>query len=102
MMHYPGKITCDTDTHQTCRLPPTFFEVLITKRMKGLRNVGVIREFIGSSKDENRVAKSITHSDYPMLGNCFDLLSHLQIILVSETMRRTYFLLAHLSTNCLE
>jgi adenylate cyclase 10 len=68
MMHYPDKITCDTDTYQTCRLPPSFFEVLMTKRMKGLRNIGVIRQFIGYSKDEKMVAKSVMHTDYPILG----------------------------------
>ncbi|XP_052767837.1 adenylate cyclase type 10-like [Mya arenaria] len=68
MMHYPGKITCDADTFHKCRLPESYFLVLATKAMKGLRNVGVIRQFVGFSKDEKTVAKSIGHSDLPFLG----------------------------------
>ena len=46
MMHYPDKVTCDDNTFQSSRLPASNFETLATKRMKGLRNVGLIREYI--------------------------------------------------------
>ena len=69
MMHYPDKITCDANTYDNCRLPSAHFEVLETKQMKGLKNVGVIREFLEQTKEETMTAKSITHSDYPLLGN---------------------------------
>lgn len=68
MMHYPDLITCDTETFQTCRLPEAFFESIATKFMKGLKNVGIIRQFIGFSKEEKVVAKPIPQSDYPVLG----------------------------------
>ncbi|KAL4238402.1 Adenylate cyclase type 10 [Mactra antiquata] len=72
MMHYPDKVTCDTDTYQACRLPLTFFDILVTKRMKGLNNIGVIRQFIGFSKDEKIEAKCIKHSVYPTLGRQYE------------------------------
>ena len=68
MMHYPAKVTCDAETFQTARLPPAHFEVLVTKKMKGLTNVGIIREFLEQTKEDTMNAKSIKHSDYPLLG----------------------------------
>ncbi|XP_052249078.1 adenylate cyclase type 10-like [Dreissena polymorpha] len=68
MMNYPDKVTCDTDTFQTCRLPASYFVEMATKQLKGLKNVGVIREFAGFSGEQKTVAKQITHSMYPILG----------------------------------
>ena len=68
MMHYPDTITCDANTFDLCRLPRVHFEVLETKQMKGLKNVGVIREFLEQSKEDTTIAKPIKHSDYPLLG----------------------------------
>ena len=68
MMHYPGVITCDTETFQCCRLSAPFFKSLATKVMKGLRNVGIIRQFVGFAREEKLTAEPITHSEYPMLG----------------------------------
>ena len=68
MMHYPNKVSCDNETFQNCRLPKSNFEVLVTKQMKGLTNVGIIREFLEQSKEDTMTPKSIAHSDYPLLG----------------------------------
>ncbi|KAH3712067.1 hypothetical protein DPMN_071745 [Dreissena polymorpha] len=73
MMNYPDKVTCDTDTFQTCRLPASYFVEMATKQLKGLKNVGVIREFAGFSGEQKTVAKQITHSMYPILGMYFSL-----------------------------
>ena len=67
MMHYPDKVTCDDNTFQLSRLPPHNFDVLITKRMKGLRNVGIIREFIESDTLIGGV-NSVPYFQYPLLG----------------------------------
>ena len=68
MVHYPNKVTCDNETFQTCRLPAAHFAILVTKQMKGLKNIGVIREFLEQSKEDTMIPKSIKHSDYPLLG----------------------------------
>ena len=48
MMHYPSMVTCDNETFHHSKLPSTAFEPLEIKQMKGLRNVGTIREFLGA------------------------------------------------------
>jgi adenylate cyclase 10 len=68
MMHYPDKVTCDDSTFQTCRLPAQNFDVLVTKRMKGLRNVGIIREFTEQVEDDSAALNSVPHFGYPFLG----------------------------------
>ena len=76
-MHYPDKVTCDDNTFQSSRLPASNFETLATKRMKGLRNVGLIREYIedkGTAGMTSELA-SIQHFPYPMLGKVFHFLS---------------------------
>lgn len=68
MMHYPGKVTCDDDTFQWSRLPATHFEILATKRMKGLRNVGTIREFFDVDDSTSSNLSSVPYFQYPLLG----------------------------------
>ncbi|KAK3591572.1 hypothetical protein CHS0354_041619 [Potamilus streckersoni] len=68
MMHYPDKVTCDDSIFQASRLPLTNFDILITKQMKGLRDVGVIREFIEHFEQAARIPKSIPNFLYPILG----------------------------------
>ncbi|CAG2250808.1 unnamed protein product [Mytilus edulis] len=67
MMHYQDKVTCDDRTFQLSRLPANNFDVLITKRMKGLRNVGIIREFKESAELGVGV-NSVPYFHYPLLG----------------------------------
>ena len=45
MMHYPEKITCDNETFHHSNIHKTNFQTLELKAMKGLQNVGTIREF---------------------------------------------------------
>lgn len=68
MMHYPDKVTCDDNTFQLSRLVPHHFDVLITKRMKGLRNVGIIREYIEKSDTFDVGDHSVPYFHYPLLG----------------------------------
>ncbi|XP_071081249.1 adenylate cyclase type 10-like [Haliotis cracherodii] len=70
MMQYPNKVTCDDDTFQSCRLPPENFVVLVTKRMKGLQNIGLIREFSlpDVNKDSSGIENSLPYFEYPLLG----------------------------------
>lgn len=67
MMHYPDKVTCDNNTYQLSRLPPHSFNVLVTKRMKGLKNIGIIREFVESG-DLALGVNSVPYFQYPILG----------------------------------
>ena len=46
MMHYPAKVTCDNETFHHSKLPKNHFNIQETKEMKGLVNVGLIREYI--------------------------------------------------------
>ena len=45
MMHYPNKVTCDNDTFHHSKLHKANFIQLETKAMKGLQNIGTIREY---------------------------------------------------------
>ena len=47
MMHYPGMVTCDTETYHHSKLPKDSFVTCEVKQMKGLMNVGTIRQFMG-------------------------------------------------------
>jgi adenylate cyclase 10 len=67
MMHYPDKVTCDDNTFQLSRLVPHHFDVLITKRMKGLRNVGIIREYIEKSDTFDVGDHSVPYFHYHQL-----------------------------------
>lgn len=47
MMYYPGMITCDNETFHHAKLPKDNFVTLGIKQMKGLTQVGTIRQFLG-------------------------------------------------------
>ncbi|XP_060063755.1 adenylate cyclase type 10-like [Ylistrum balloti] len=72
MTHYPDKITCDDNTFQFSRLPTNSFQVLITKRMKGLRNIGLIREYTESDAVISEHLNSVTRFQYPLLGRIYE------------------------------
>jgi len=46
MMYYPNKVTCDNDTYYYSKLSKYHFHELELKKMKGLSDVGTIREYI--------------------------------------------------------
>ena len=50
MMYYPGKVTCDSETCHHSKLHKGNFVSLELKEMKGLQNVGTIREFNPSAR----------------------------------------------------
>ena len=50
MMYYPGKVTCDSETFHHSKLHKGNFVPLELKEMKGLQNVGTIREFKPSTR----------------------------------------------------
>lgn len=45
MMYYPGLVTCDQETYHNSKLGAVNFVVQELKQMKGLQQVGTIREF---------------------------------------------------------
>ena len=67
MMHYPNKVTCDDETYMLSRLPAPNFDVLVTKRMKGLRNVGIIREYTEADNEKSNIQR-VVHFEFPLLG----------------------------------
>lgn len=69
MVHYPNKVTCGERTFQQSRLPAINFRVLGAKRMKGLQNVGVIREYVESSETSTQAVAKIPVFQFPLLGN---------------------------------
>lgn len=46
MMHYPGVVSCDSETHHYSRLPQAYFTELPKKAMKGVRDPGPIFQFM--------------------------------------------------------
>ena len=68
MMHYKDKVTCDDSTFQLSRLNGHNFHILVTKRMKGLRNVGVIREYIESDTASSAQVNCVPKFEYPFIG----------------------------------
>ncbi|XP_055956861.1 adenylate cyclase type 10 [Patella vulgata] len=67
MMHYHDKVTCDDDTFTLSRLSVSNFDILTTKRMKGLRHVGTIREFKFHENEETGLENTLPYFDYPIL-----------------------------------
>ncbi|CAG0890357.1 unnamed protein product [Darwinula stevensoni] len=47
MTSYPSKLTCDYDTHNCSKLPPSSFQKLELIPLKGFADVGPIYEFLG-------------------------------------------------------
>lgn len=45
MMHYPGLVSCDTQTKRRSRFDSQFFVELPEVTLKGLENVGTIYEY---------------------------------------------------------
>ncbi|XP_062574125.1 adenylate cyclase type 10-like isoform X2 [Saccostrea cucullata] len=68
MMHYPNKVTCEERTFQQSRLPSINFRVLGAKRMKGLQNVGIIKEYVESTDSSARDVAKIPYFQFPLLG----------------------------------
>uniref|UniRef100_A0A674B8Q5 Guanylate cyclase domain-containing protein n=1 Tax=Salmo trutta TaxID=8032 RepID=A0A674B8Q5_SALTR len=46
MMHYPGVVSCDSVTCYYSKLPPFYFNELPKKAMKGVKNPGVLYQFM--------------------------------------------------------
>ncbi|OWF53352.1 adenylate cyclase type 10-like isoform X2 [Mizuhopecten yessoensis] len=72
MMHYPDKVTCDDSTFQFSRLQVNSFQVLITKRMKGLRNIGLIREYTETDAETATNLNCVVRFQYPLLGRNYE------------------------------
>ncbi|XP_078535263.1 adenylate cyclase type 10 isoform X2 [Lissotriton helveticus] len=71
MMHYPGFVCCDEETQFDSKLPPYFFYELPKKAMKGVKNPGIIYQYLGD-KENTVIGKSrlVMERDtrYPLLG----------------------------------
>lgn len=72
MTHYPDKVTCDDNTFQFSRLQTSCFQILVTKRMKGLRNIGQIREYTEADTDASKNLNSVVRFQYPLLGRVYE------------------------------
>ncbi|XP_062408009.1 adenylate cyclase type 10-like [Sardina pilchardus] len=71
MMHYPGVVSCDSETHHYSRLPQAYFTELPKKAMKGVRDPGPIYQFT-ARKVRITVGQSPMsverEKEYPLLG----------------------------------
>ncbi|XP_069082624.1 adenylate cyclase type 10 [Pleurodeles waltl] len=71
MMHYPGLVCCDEETQRDSKLPPYFFNELPKKALKGVKNPGIIYQYLGE-KEKTVIGKSrlVMERDvrYPLLG----------------------------------
>ncbi|XP_071790978.1 adenylate cyclase type 10-like isoform X1 [Asterias amurensis] len=68
MMHYSGRVSCDPETFHHSKLPRHFFRELPHKEMKGVRNAGVIQEFVQGEESETVTGNTVPEFDYPLLG----------------------------------
>ena len=55
MMYYPDKVTCDSETYHHSKIGKGNFIHLELKEMKGLSNVGIIRQFQPCSKYQSHI-----------------------------------------------
>ena len=46
MMHYPNKVSCDSETYHHCKQPRAYFHELPLREMKGVSDAGAIHEYI--------------------------------------------------------
>ncbi|CAH1791954.1 unnamed protein product [Owenia fusiformis] len=70
MMHYPGKVTCDNDTYHHSKLSRANFKNLELKKMKGLINIGTIREYTEEAVGNSLYTRApgIQEFDFPIVG----------------------------------
>ena len=69
MMHYLDKVTCDSDTFHHSKLHKSNFTVMEKREMKGLVNVGTVREFTETINHEDNVEYLCIHKyDNPLIG----------------------------------
>ncbi|XP_038075913.1 adenylate cyclase type 10-like [Patiria miniata] len=83
MMHYPGRVSCDPETFHHSKLARHFFRELPHKEMKGVRNAGVIQEFVEGEQSEVVVGSTVPEFEYPLLGRDKEMgvfLNELQMI----------------------
>lgn len=50
MMHYPGVVSCDSETCYYSKLPAFYFNELPKKAMKGVKNPGVLYQFMANKQ----------------------------------------------------
>ncbi|KAJ8003480.1 hypothetical protein DPEC_G00148750 [Dallia pectoralis] len=71
MMHYPGVVSCDSETCYYSKLPALYFNELPEKAMKGVKNPGVLYHFLAR---KSQIAVGIApmsverEEGYPLLG----------------------------------
>ncbi len=70
MAYYPGIITCDNSTYYSSRLPKQYFIELQFKEMKGVSDVGVVRQYKETNCDE---IIDIESFEYPIVGKFYGL-----------------------------
>ncbi|XP_071962575.1 adenylate cyclase type 10-like [Antedon mediterranea] len=68
MMHYPDKLSCDSETFHHSKQPRHFFRELPHKEMKGVRNSGTIHEYVEGSENNMPVPLTVPEFEFPILG----------------------------------
>ncbi|XP_077868154.1 adenylate cyclase type 10-like [Saccoglossus kowalevskii] len=68
MMHYPGRLSCDSETFHHSKLSTHFFTELGHREMKGVQNPGIIREFVETKKNSKKQLENINENEFPLLG----------------------------------
>ncbi|XP_043550433.1 adenylate cyclase type 10-like [Chiloscyllium plagiosum] len=71
MMHYPGVVSCDEETHYHAKMPASYFIELPKRSMKGVANPGTIYQYLSKKHQKILGKPRITvekEEDYPLLG----------------------------------
>jgi len=64
----PGMVSCDNETYTHSRLRQNHFKDAPKKDLKGLSDVGVIREYTEDSSQISPIAPSLPTFSHPILG----------------------------------
>ncbi|XP_077990637.1 adenylate cyclase type 10-like [Glandiceps talaboti] len=88
MMHYPGRLSCDPETYHHSKLPRYLFLELPHREMKGVKNPGVIHEYVEISK-KSMPDLTVSESEYPLLGRDKELKKYMdELHLIVEHMEK--------------
>ncbi|XP_071485807.1 adenylate cyclase type 10-like [Diadema antillarum] len=76
MMHYPNKVSCDSETFHHSKQPRAFFNELPLREMKGVSDAGVLHEYI--EREDRRLssgfnALTVPEYEYPLLGRAKEM-----------------------------
>lgn len=94
MMHYRGKVICDNTTFYYSKLNETFFIVQEAKEMKGLQQVGTVREYRPHLNLKNAMDQIRAQQEHkPIIGRDDELAQFevcLEHVLAADTETRSH------------